>query len=86
MVMAKIGVSDTWRVAQRIERIAAAQGHDTFTTAKQGRYIVRTDLNNGKYVRTVVESNEEGIAVRAYSQLMRKADKLKAKIKSFIVF
>lgn len=84
MSIESIGVAG-WRVAQKLERMAAKNGQNTLTTIRNGRFVLRTDLNNDKYSRTVVETNREGIATSVYSDLMlRNSKKLRAKLASFL--
>ena len=84
MSIENIGVTG-WKVAQFIERNAAKNNQKTYTTIRHGRYIVRIDLNNGKYSRTVINTNKEGNATTVYSDvLLRNARKLKEKLISFV--
>ena len=73
-----------WKVAQFVERNATKNNQRTFTTIKNGRYVIRTDLNNGTYSRTVINTNKEGVATEVYSDMfLRCAKKLKEKLISF---
>ncbi len=84
MSIESLGVTG-WKVAQFVERNAAKNNQRTYTTIRNGRYIVRTDLNNGKYSRTVINTNREGDATTVYSDiLLRNAKKLKEKLISFV--
>ena len=84
MSIESIGITG-WKVAQQIERNAAKNNQRTYTTIRNGRYIIRTDLNNGKYSRTVIDTNKEGNAITAYTDLLlRDAKKLKEKLISFV--
>lgn len=84
MSIESIGVAG-WQVAQKLERMAAKNGQNTLTTIRNGRFVLRTDLNNDKYSRTVVETNRDGIATSVYSDLMlRNSKKLRAKLASFL--
>ena len=85
MGIEKIGTAAGWQVARQIERHSLKNGHATLTTIRNNRFVIRTDLNNGKYARSVVEMNKSGIATNAYSDiLLRDSSKLKAKLASFL--
>lgn len=79
-----IGLSG-WKIAQFVERNAAKNNQRTFTTIKNGRYVVRTDLNNGTYTRTVINTDKKGNAISAYTDyVFRDAKKLKEKMLAFL--
>lgn len=82
MHIGTIGKSQIHMVASRIERLANKNGHNTLTSIKQGRYVLRTDRNDGTYVKTVLMSNQNGVVQKAYSRLIKNATKLKEKLQT----
>lgn len=79
-----IGKSAGHIVSSKIERIANKQGYQTLTSIRNNRYVIRTDLNNGKYGKTVLKLNKNGVVTEAFSTLQNNARGLKNRLKAFL--
>lgn len=84
MITGKINSTSAHLLVQQIVRDSAKSGHQTLTSLRPNKYIIRTDLNNGTYGKTMLILNNKGTVSRAYTMLMKKAAVLKNKLAAFL--